>query len=60
MNLQKVSKQYANKEVFERLYKRELSKQELFEINRNLIGFFETLIKLDKKLQAKGGVQNEK
>ena len=60
MNPQKVSKQYANKEVFERLYKRELSKQELFEINRNLIGFFETLIKLDKKLQAKGGVQNEK
>jgi len=60
MNPQKASKQYADKEVFERLYKRELSKQELFEIQRNMIGFFETLVKLDKKLQAKGGVHNEK
>ena len=50
MNPQKVSKQYANKEVFERLYKRELSKQELFEIQRNMTGFFETLVKLDQKI----------
>lgn len=53
-------KPYANKEVFEKLYKRELSKQELFEINRNLTGFFETLIRLDKKIQAKGEIQHDK
>ncbi|EKE06077.1 MAG: hypothetical protein ACD_19C00087G0003 [uncultured bacterium] len=53
MNPQKNSRQYANKEVFERLYRRELSKQELFEIQRNMIGFFETLIKLDKKIKDK-------
>jgi hypothetical protein len=49
----KANKQYANKNIFEKLYRRELSKQELFEINRNLVGFFDTLIRLDKKLQAK-------
>lgn len=51
MNPQKASKQYANKKVFERLYKRVLSKQELFEIQRNMIGFFTTLINLDKKIK---------
>lgn len=55
MNPQKQVKQYANKEVFESLYKRELSKQELFEIQRNMTGFFEVLIRLDKKIKLKGG-----
>jgi hypothetical protein len=36
-----------DKSVFERLYNRSLTNQELFEIKQNLIGFFNLLIKID-------------
>lgn len=39
----------------EKLYGRTLTEQELFSIKYNLLGFFETLIKLDKQIQ-KGGI----
>lgn len=46
-----------NKEVYERLYGRPLTNQELFNIRQNLVGFFTTLIKIDqankKKVYAK-------
>jgi len=37
------------KRLYERFYSRELTNQELFEVNQNLLGFIETLIKLNKK-----------
>lgn len=37
------------KQVYEKLYGRELTRQEHFEIQQNLVGFIETLIKLNKK-----------
>lgn len=43
------------KKSFEKLYGRSLTEQELFSIKYNLIGFFNTLIKLDKQIQ-KGGL----
>jgi len=41
-----------NKQVYERLYGRELTNQEIFEVKQNLMGFFEMLIKLDKKQKS--------
>lgn len=43
-----------NKEVFERLYNRSLTNQELFTIRQNLVGFFNVLMKIDE--QSKGKV----
>ena len=37
-----------DKSVFERLYNRPLTDQELFEIKQNLVGFFATLIKIEE------------
>lgn len=37
------------KQVYEKLYGRELTNQEHFEIQQNLVGFIEILIKLNKK-----------
>ena len=37
-----------NKQVYERLYGRELTNQEFFDVKQNLMGFFEVLIKLDR------------
>lgn len=53
MNPQEVNIQTSSKEVLEKLYKRQLSKQELFEAKTNLMGFFETLIKIDKGMRMK-------
>lgn len=38
-----------NKEVFERLYNRSLTNQELFTIKQNLVGFFDVLMKIDEQ-----------
>lgn len=46
-----------NKEVFERLYNRSLTNQELFTIRQNLVGFFNVLIKIDE--QSKGNVSEK-
>ena len=37
------------KELFEPLYERSLTNQEAFSINHNLLGFFQTLIKIDQR-----------
>ncbi|OGY30842.1 MAG: hypothetical protein A3A57_01125 [Candidatus Woykebacteria bacterium RIFCSPLOWO2_01_FULL_41_12] len=41
-----------DKQIYERLYGRELTNQEIFEVKQNLMGFFEMLIKLDKKQKS--------
>lgn len=46
------------KETFEPLYGRSLSDQEAFNIRQNLVGFFETLMKIDNELKGQEG--NEK
>lgn len=46
-----------NKVVFERLYGRSLTDQELFNIRRNLTGFFNVLIKIDQQ-QKKSNEQS--
>ena len=43
-NLRKFNSVYA-------LYDKELSNNEVFEINQNLMGFIQTLLKMDKKLK---------
>lgn len=53
MNPQEVDIQASSKEVLEKLYKKQLSKQELFEAKTNLMGFFETLMKIDKRMKVK-------
>jgi len=35
--------------IYEKLYKRKLTKEELLETNSNLIGFIELLIEIDKE-----------
>lgn len=35
--------------TYQKLYKRELTKEELLEINSNLTGFIEILIEIDKE-----------
>jgi len=40
-----------NKKVYEKLYGHPLSNQEVFEVHHNLIGFFNVLLKIDKRLQ---------
>lgn len=39
----------AVKQVFQPLYEKELSDKDAFEINQNLLGFFELLIKLERE-----------
>lgn len=46
-----------NKAVFERLYNRSLTNQELFTIRQNLVGFFNVLMKIDE--QSKGNVSEK-
>jgi len=46
------------KEIFEKRYCRPLTSDELFSIQTNLKGFFELLIKIDKRLRKEKG--NEK
>ena len=43
------------KEIFEKRYCRPLTSDELFSIQQNLKGFFELLIKIDKRIKKKGG-----
>ena len=38
-----------NKIFYERLCKRELSSQEIFEAGNNFVGFFDLLIQIDKR-----------
>ena len=46
------------KEIFEKRYGRPLTSDELFSIQTNMKGFFELLIKIDKRLRKEKG--NEK
>lgn len=47
------------KQVFENLYGKPLSGQELFDIERNLKGFFDLLIKIDQRdKKGKGNEQD--
>ena len=46
------------KETFEPLYGRSLTDDEAFNIRKNLVGFFETLIEIDDELKGQEG--NEK
>lgn len=46
-----------DKEVFERLYNRPLTNQELFTIRQNLVGFFNVLMKIDE--QSKSNVSEK-
>lgn len=39
-----------NKEFYENLSKKELSEQEVFEARHNLVGFFDLLYQIDKRL----------
>lgn len=50
-------KQSSIKQTFEQLYGRPLNERELFNIKRNLVGFFSVLIKMDKQQRSKS---NEK
>ena len=43
----------STKEVFEPLYGHSLTNQEAFNIRKNLVGFFETLIEIDDELKGK-------
>ena len=38
-------------DIYQKLYKRKLTEEELFEANSNLIGFFELLIEIDNDLK---------
>lgn len=38
------------KKAYEQLYERPLSNQEVFEANHNLTGFFNVLLKIDKRV----------
>ena len=59
MNLQEVDTKTSNKEVLEKLYRKQLSKQELFEAKTNLMGFFETLMKVDKRMRIKKKLEKQ-
>ena len=49
------------KQIFEKRYGRPLTSDELFSIQQNLKGFFELLIRIDKRIKKKGGeISNEK
>ncbi|MGB3346452.1 MAG: hypothetical protein WBA71_04275 [Candidatus Humimicrobiia bacterium] len=37
--------------IYQKLYKKELKKEEIFEIENNLFGFFELLIEINKELK---------
>lgn len=50
-------KQSSIKKTFEQLYGRPLSERELFNIKRNLVGFFSVLIKMDKQNRNKTNEQ---
>lgn len=43
------------KDIFEKRYARPLTSDELFSIQTNLKGFFELLIKIDKRLRKEKG-----
>lgn len=38
-------------DIYNKLYKRQLLSEEVYEANKNLIGFFELLIEIDKELK---------
>ncbi|EKE25637.1 MAG: hypothetical protein ACD_5C00089G0002 [uncultured bacterium] len=48
-----------NKEFYEKLSKKELSEQEVFEANSNLVGLFDLLFQIDKRLGDRKKEQNE-
>ena len=40
-----------DKEFYEKLSKKELSKQEIFEARHNIVGFFDLLYQIDKRME---------
>ena len=42
-----------DKEFYEKLSKKELSEQEIFETKHNFVGFFDLLFQVDKRLVSK-------
>jgi len=57
-NMEKAGGLTAVKKVFEPLYKRQLSNDEAFEINQNMIGFFELLLKLEQEQKQNNEERN--
>lgn len=53
----KTQKELSTKKTFDQLYGRSLSEQELFNIKRNLAGFFSVLIKIDQQNKNKTNEQ---
>ena len=47
-----------NNEVFEKLYGRPLDKKEIYEIRKNIAGFFEVLVQIEQGLKKKGALSN--
>jgi hypothetical protein len=46
-------------EFYQRLSKRELEPQEVFEAKQNFVGFFDLLLTVDKRLKEKTNDQNK-
>jgi len=42
-----------NKNIYKKLYKKEPTEEEIFEMESNLVGFFELLIEIDKELKKR-------
>lgn len=49
-----------NKEFYEKLSKKKLSEQEVFEARQNIVGFFDTLFQIDKRLEKEKLERNKK
>lgn len=47
-----------NKEFYEKLSKRKLSDQEVYEARNNFVGFFDLLLKIDNLINNKNNVKN--
>lgn len=47
-----------NRQIYEKLYGRSLAEQELFNIKRNLTGFFTILMKMDKQQRKNSNEQS--
>lgn len=49
-----------NKKLYEKLSKRNLSDQEVFEARSNFVGFFDLLYRIDKRNKEKGKTEKTK
>lgn len=49
----------SNKEFYEKLSKKKLSEQEVFEARQNIVGFFDTLFQIDKRLEKEKSEKNK-